>query len=80
MHCWARYLFIIVVAVLAFGQMIAACGQKGDLYLPEPEPAEQKKSAPAKQDGAVPEIETGESLEVQEDVSGAKSIGKKLGE
>jgi predicted small lipoprotein YifL len=36
MHCWARYLFILVVAVLGIGQMIAACGQKGDLYLPEP--------------------------------------------
>jgi predicted small lipoprotein YifL len=80
MHCWARYLFIIVVAVLATGQMIAACGQKGDLYLPEPEPQEQKKPAPPRQDAAVPEVETGESLEVEEDVSGAKSIGKESGE
>ena len=36
MHCWARYLLIAVVAVLGVGQMISACGQKGDLYLPDP--------------------------------------------
>lgn len=39
MGCWARPLFLAVVAVLGTGQMIAACGQKGDLYLPEPESA-----------------------------------------
>jgi len=33
MHCWARYLFLAVVATLGTGQMLAACGQKGDLYL-----------------------------------------------
>jgi len=33
MHCWARYLFLAVVAALGIGQMLAACGQKGDLYL-----------------------------------------------
>jgi predicted small lipoprotein YifL len=37
MHCWARYLLIGAVLVLGVGQMIAACGQKGDLYLPEQE-------------------------------------------
>ncbi len=36
MHCWARYLFLAVVAALAMGQILAACGQKGDLYLPRP--------------------------------------------
>lgn len=36
MICWARYLFIAVVSVLGIGQMIAACGQKGDLYHPKP--------------------------------------------
>jgi|GEM_PF-1327751 len=35
MHCWARYLFYAVVTVLAIGQMLAACGQVGDLYLPD---------------------------------------------
>jgi predicted small lipoprotein YifL len=39
MTCWARYLLLAVVAVLGIGQMVAACGQKGDLYLPEPKPA-----------------------------------------
>jgi predicted small lipoprotein YifL len=39
MGCWARHLLLAVVAVLGVGQMIAACGQKGDLYLPEPKPA-----------------------------------------
>jgi predicted small lipoprotein YifL len=46
MHCWARYFFIAVVSVLGIGQMMAACGQKGDLYLPEPEkPAAKAKPA-----------------------------------
>jgi predicted small lipoprotein YifL len=36
MHCWARYLFLLLVAGLAFGQMLPACGQKGPLYRPEP--------------------------------------------
>jgi predicted small lipoprotein YifL len=45
MHCWARYLLIAAVAALGIGQMMAACGQKGDLYLPEPEPAQ--KASPA---------------------------------
>lgn len=33
MHCWARYLFLAVVAALGAGQVLTACGQKGDLYL-----------------------------------------------
>ena len=33
MHCWARYLFLAVVAALGAGQALTACGQKGDLYL-----------------------------------------------
>ena len=55
MHCWARYLFIAVVSVLGIGQMIAACGQKGDLYLPEPKSSKQAvaeaKAPPAPQTG-----------------------------
>lgn len=35
MNCWARYLLYLVIATLALGQMLAACGQKGSLYLPE---------------------------------------------
>jgi len=53
MHCWARYLFIAVVSVLGIGQMIAACGQKGDLYLPEPKSSQkavtEAKAQPAPQ-------------------------------
>ena len=33
MHCWARYLFLAVVMALGAGQVLTACGQKGDLYL-----------------------------------------------
>ena len=40
MHCWPRYLFWLVIALLGTGQMLAACGQKGPLYLPEPPAAE----------------------------------------
>ncbi|MBK1702317.1 LPS translocon maturation chaperone LptM [Thiococcus pfennigii] len=36
MHCWARYLFIAVVMILGVGSIVTACGQKGDLYLPDP--------------------------------------------
>jgi predicted small lipoprotein YifL len=79
MHCWARYLFIIVVAVLAAGQMIAACGQKGDLYLPEPEPRETKAQTRATDDSPG-EVQTGESLEIEEDISEAESIGRGRGE
>ncbi len=41
MRCRAHYLLIAVSSVLGMGQMIAACGQKRDLYLSEPEPAQQ---------------------------------------
>ncbi len=33
MHCWARYLFYAVILILGIGNMVTACGQKGDLYL-----------------------------------------------
>jgi len=42
MRCYARYLMITVVAVLALGQMLAACGQKGPLYLPDESPKAQE--------------------------------------
>ena len=35
MHCWARYLLWLVIGVLGIGNMLTACGQKGDLYLPQ---------------------------------------------
>ena len=34
MRCYARHLVLALVGVLALGHMIAACGQKGPLYLP----------------------------------------------
>jgi predicted small lipoprotein YifL len=36
MHCWPRYVFIIVVASLGVLSMVGACGRKGPLYIPEP--------------------------------------------
>jgi len=41
MHCRAHHCLIAVIALLGMGQLIAACGQKGDLYLPQPESAQQ---------------------------------------
>ncbi|MBK5941903.1 LPS translocon maturation chaperone LptM [Halochromatium roseum] len=35
MHCWARYLLYLIIAILALGQMVTACGQTGPLYLPD---------------------------------------------
>jgi len=36
MRCWANNLFIVIVVLLGTLAMLGACGQKGDLYLPEP--------------------------------------------
>jgi predicted small lipoprotein YifL len=43
MHCWARYLSWLVIAVLGMGNLLSACGQKGPLYLP-PDPARQEET------------------------------------
>ena len=68
MHCWARYLFYAVVTVLAVGQMMVACGQTGDLYLPEKESAEpEAQSAPPT---AVPDPDA-EGLEAIDDIPDA---------
>jgi len=37
----AHRLLMAVIVLSGMGQMIIACGQKGALYLPEPEPARQ---------------------------------------
>lgn len=67
MHCWARYLFYAVVTVLAVGQMMVACGQTGDLYLPEKAPAEPAaQSAPT----PVPDPDA-EGLEALDDLPDA---------
>jgi len=63
MHCWARYLFIAVVSVLGVGQMIAACGQKGDLYLPAPEAPKQTPIAAKGSD--TPKVQNGEESEAE---------------
>jgi predicted small lipoprotein YifL len=47
MHCWARYLFLAVVAALAIGQLLAGCGQKGNLFLPRAD-AKSTAAKPAK--------------------------------
>ena len=59
MICWARYLFIAVVTVLGVSQMIVACGQKGDLYLPEP--GAPKQSPISTKGDDTPQIPTGEA-------------------
>lgn len=33
----------IVLTVLLFGQILAGCGQKGDLYLPDPNKQSESK-------------------------------------
>ena len=43
MHCWARYLLWAVIAILGISNMLSACGQKGDLYLPEPQQEQAKE-------------------------------------
>ncbi len=52
MHCWARTLFYLVVAVLGAASMIGACGQMGPLYLPE-EPTAVAGSPDAEVDAAM---------------------------
>jgi len=44
--CWAQYLFWLVILILGAGSILSACGQKGDLYLPDAAPA--KTSSPDK--------------------------------
>ncbi len=68
MYCWARYLFLLVVAVLAVGHMLAACGQKGPLYLPEETSAGESEAAePAPTPVPGPDT-SDEGLEALEDV------------
>jgi predicted small lipoprotein YifL len=74
MHCWARYLFIAVVSVLGVGQMIAACGQKGDLYLPKPEEKAPEQAAADPKTDAAPEIQTGEELEVETEAADVPQV------
>ena len=71
MHCWARYLFLLIVAVLAVGHMLSACGQKGPLYLPEQQPVDaMEPTEPAEPEPTpLPGPDTSdEGLEALEDV------------
>ena len=54
MHCWARYLFVVVVIALGTLSMLAACGQKGPLVLPE----NAKQQAPRKGTGKSSDVPT----------------------
>jgi predicted small lipoprotein YifL len=44
MHCWPRYLLWLLIVLLGAGQMLAACGQKGPLYMPDKPAAESATS------------------------------------
>jgi predicted small lipoprotein YifL len=80
MSCWARYLFLAVVAILGTGQMLAACGQKGNLYLVK-EGTAKTTSAPKPQatktqpQGVPPSGDNpqgaGESLSIMDEVPSA---------
>jgi hypothetical protein len=39
--CWAQYLLWAVIVILGAASALSACGQKGDLYRPEP-PAQSR--------------------------------------
>ena len=43
--CWAQYLLWLVIIILGTGSALSACGQKGDLYLPDATPAKEEPSA-----------------------------------
>ncbi len=56
MHCWPRYFLWTIIAVLGAGNMITACGQKGDLYLPDEAHEEQVERTPLPaQEGTAPQ-------------------------
>ncbi|WP_416274548.1 LPS translocon maturation chaperone LptM [Lamprobacter sp.] len=63
MHCWARYLLYLVITALALGHMLAACGQKGPLYLPDDAAQASSQSASTPGPGT-----SDEGLEALEDV------------
>jgi len=43
MHCWPRYLLWTLIAGLGLGNMLSACGQKGDLYLPNKDQQQEEE-------------------------------------
>ena len=54
MRCWANTLFTVIIVGLGTLAMLGACGQKGDLYLPEPAPASRASAPPATDVPTVP--------------------------
>lgn len=51
MHGWYRYLRWLIVVNLLVGGLLSACGQKGPLYLPEPEPEQHEPADQADPQG-----------------------------
>ena len=45
--CWAKYLLWLVIAGLGTASMLSACGQKGDLYLPDDAHPQHTQDKPA---------------------------------
>ena len=43
MHCWPRYVLWTLIAVVSLGNMLTACGQKGDLYLPDEDQQQEEE-------------------------------------
>ena len=43
MRCWPGYLLWSLIAVLGMGNMLTACGQSGDLYLPDRQEKKQQQ-------------------------------------
>ena len=54
--CWPQLITFLLVAVLGTASMLSACGQKGDLYLPDDSahgqhPADQEQDPQKKPKG-----------------------------
>jgi predicted small lipoprotein YifL len=43
MQVWSRSLLCLFSVCLIAGGLLSACGQKGPLYLPEPEPEQDEQ-------------------------------------
>lgn len=54
MRCWANTLFTVIIVGLGTLAMLGACGQKGDLYLPESAPTSRASDVPTAPNAAQP--------------------------
>ncbi|MGD8587880.1 MAG: lipoprotein [Chromatiales bacterium] len=43
MQAWSRAVLYLCTVCLIAGGLLSACGQKGPLYLPEPEPEQDEQ-------------------------------------